>query len=170
MVDTKQVWVPDTQLTITLASLAEDANLLTGRESTAFALDGVPSGLIVDAFISGKITTGTTPTVGEIIEIWAFGPIEDTPTYPDVMDGTDSAETITNEQVKQSGFVLVHSITVTADSNITYPFGPFGVANLFGGKIPTDIGVFVTHSTDVNLNSTAGNHEITITPVYFNSA
>src|SRR3990172_6975931 len=35
----------------------------------------------------------TTPTASTFIEVHAVGAINDTPTYPDVFDGTDSAQT-----------------------------------------------------------------------------
>ena len=49
-------------VTITLASLATDTNLLTGRKSTA--VDN-SSNKYLDYLISGKITTGTSPFTGK---------------------------------------------------------------------------------------------------------
>ena len=36
----------------------------------------------------------------------------------------------------------------------------------FGGVVPKNHGLFVTHDTAVNLNSTAGNHSFSYTGVY----
>ena len=55
-------------------------------------------------------------------------------------------------------------------SNVAYYFGPLSVASLFGGVVPKKFTVLVTHNTAVNLNSTGGNHEIDITPVYQTAA
>lgn len=162
--DITQKWAADTQLTITLASLASDTNLLTGRESTAFAIDG--ESFVEDILISGKITTGTSPTDGRVIEVYVVAPLNDTPTWPDVFDGTDSGETVTSAEIKQALLREVVTIDTNNTSDRTYPFAPVSVASLFGGVLPTDIVVFVTHSTGVNLNSTAGNHEISVQPVY----
>lgn len=164
--DITQKWGLDTQLTATLASLATSSTLLVGRESTAYAIDGaVP---VIDVLLSGKITVGTTPTANTQIQIWVAAPINDTPTWSGGIAGTgDAAATITNEQVKNSYLKLAAVIAVVSTtSDVTYPFGPVSVASLFGGVLPTDIVVFVTHSTAVNLNATAGNHEISVQPVY----
>lgn len=145
-------------LTITLASLATSSTLLGGRESTA--VDN-RTNLDLDHLLSGKIRTGTTPTVSKTIEVWVYGPIQvasGTPTYPDVLDGTDSDETLTSANVKYSALRLAHSITVDATSDRDYFIPPTSVAALFGGSLPPFYGVFVTHDTAVNLNSTGGNH------------
>lgn len=144
-------------LTLGLASLASDTNLLAGRESTA--VDNASSVLDLDHILGGFVTTGTSPTVNTVIEVWAYCSYKTasgTPTYPDVFDGTDSAETITNAGVK--GFLrLVDSMVVTATSNIAYPIKPTSILQLFG-FMPKFWGIFVVHNTGVALNSTAGNH------------
>lgn len=143
-------------LTLGLGSLASDTNLLAGRESTA--VDNTTN-LDVDHILSGFVTTGTTPTVSTVIEVWAYCSYKTatgTPTYPDVFDGTDSAETITNAGVK--GFLrLVDVMVVTATSNIAYPIKPCSILQLFG-FMPKFWGIFVTHNTVAALNATAGNH------------
>jgi len=87
--------------------------------------------------------------------------MDDTPTYPDVMDGTDSDETLTSAGVGQGFLKLAASLVVDATtSNRAYAFGPVAVAPLFGGALPPRWSVFVSHNTGVALNSTAGNHFI----------
>lgn len=147
-------WV---DLTITLASLATDAGLLTGRESTA--VDN-SSDLFVDVMLTGKITTGTSPTDAKTIQVWAYGEALDNDTYNDVLDGTDSAETITSADIKPVALKLIAVLATNNTSDRTYYFGPVSLANAFGGWIPRKWGVFITHDTAVNLNSTAGNHQI----------
>lgn len=148
-----------TALTITLASLATSSTLLVGRESNA--VDNT-SNLDLDHLLSGKITTGTSPTVNTRIEVWVYAPISissGTPIYPDVFDGTDSAETVTSDNVKSSLLKLAWSTLVDNTSDRTYYMPPTSIASLFGA-MPAFWGVFVTHSTAVNLNSTAGNHDL----------
>jgi len=149
-----------TALTISLASLATDANLLAGRESTA--VDNTTNEDL-DHLVSGVIMVGTTPTANTLIQVWAYSYhtiSSGTPTYPDVFDGTDSAETITNTGVKFALLRPVASIDVIATtSNVGYYFPPTSIANLFG-QMPQFWGIFVVHNTGVNLNSTAGNHVI----------
>lgn len=149
-----------TALTITLASLATSSTLLGGRESTAIVNT---TNLDLDHLLSGKIRTGTSPTVSKTIEVWVYAPIKvasGTPTYPDVLDGTDSDETLTSANVKNSAMRLAHSISVDATSDRDYFIPPTSIAALFGGSLPTHWGVFVTHDTAVNLNATGGNHEL----------
>jgi hypothetical protein len=152
----------DAALTLTLASLASSTSLVAGRESTA-----VDNGttLAVDYLVSGKITTGTSPTVNTNIEIWVVAPIEDTPTWPDVFDGTDSDESVTSRNVLFSCAALAHIITVDATSDRTYPVKPFSVAQLFGGVCPKQFGVFVVHNTGVALNATGSNHALYAQPI-----
>lgn len=160
--DLKSGWAADSALTITLASLASDTNLLAGREGTAYDNSTAKD---PDLFLSGKITTGTSPTVGKTIEVWVIAPIEDTPTWPDVFDGTDSAETATSRNVLASCGVLVHTIKVDATSDRTYPIRPIALAPFFGGNMPKTLVPFVVHDTGAALNATAGNHALYIQPL-----
>lgn len=163
--DTKVTYGSSSNLTITLASLATDASLLVGRESSE--VDNTTN-RYVDYLLSGKITTGTSPTASKFIEVHVVGLMDDS-TYPSVFDGTDSAETVT-AAVKSGVCRQAASIDTTSTSDVTYYFGPVSVASLFGGVMPKKFVVFVTHNTAVNLNSTGGNHQITVTPVYYNTA
>lgn len=164
--DIKLVYGTAADATITLASLATDSTKLTGRESTA--IDNTAT-LALDYLVSGKITTGTSPTTAKTIEVWCVGSWDGT-NWPDVFDGTDSAETITSSDIKPSICRLVASMSNSATSNVTYHFGPVSVASLFGGVVPPKFVFFVTHDTAVNLNATAGNHQIRVQPVYENVA
>ena len=115
--------------------------------------------------LSGKITTGTTPTVDTAIEVWVIAKSDDS-NWPDVFDGTNSAETVTSRAQLQQYGRLAWVGVVTATSNVAYEFSNVSVAALFAGKCPASFVVFVVHNTAVNLNSTGGNHRITIKPVY----
>jgi hypothetical protein len=143
-------------ITCGVASLASSSDFTAGRESTA--VDNTTN-KYVDALVGGKVTVGTSPTSGTQIRIWVYAGYGDTPSYPDVLDGTDSAETFTSAGIRDSSLRLAHTINVDATtSDRTYPFAPFSVASLFG-HVPEFWGLFVTHNTGVNLNATAGNHE-----------
>lgn len=162
--DVKLVYAAAADVTITLASLATSSTLLTGRESTA--VDNTTT-LATDYLVSGKITTGTSPTTAKSIQVWAVASWDGT-TYPDVFDGTDSAETTTAE-MKNIVCRLVASIATIATSDLTYHFAGVSIARIFG-TVPPKFVFFVTHDTAVNLNSTAGNHQIRVQPVYENVA
>ena len=98
MADLKLSYPAASDLTITLASLASDTSLLTGRESAV--IDNTAN-LYLDFLISGKITAGTSPTAARSIEVWAVGSWDGT-NWPDVFDGTESAETITSADIKRA--------------------------------------------------------------------
>lgn len=167
--DIKLKYGAATAYTISLASLASDANLLAGRESTKVDNDAANTQYL-DFIISGKITTGTTPTDARQIEVWAYGIHADTPVFPDVLDGTDSNETITSSQIKYAGLVLLAVLPTNNTSDRTYWMRPVSLAQAFGGIVPKQHGLFVVHNTGVALNATAGNHEFLYTPVYANAA
>ena len=162
MADVKANYPAASDATITLASLASDTNLLAGRESTA--LDN-SSNLYLDYLISGKITTGTSPTTARSIQVWAVGSWDGT-NWPDVFDGTDSAETITSANHKNSVCRFIAEMATDATSDRVYHFGPVSLASAFGGVMPVKVVFFVVHNTAVALSSTAGNHQIRIQPYY----
>lgn len=163
MSNIKQVEVSTSTFTITLGSLASDANLLAGRQSTAVSN---LTNLYLDYHISGKITTGTTPTTGKLIEVWVYPALDSSLVYPDTITGTDGNVSITNRDVVQSAFALAASMIIDATSNRGYYFKPVSVASLFGGVLPPAIGVWVVQNTGANLHATGGNHVINLTGKY----
>lgn len=162
MADLKLAYGTASDVTITLASMATDTNLLTGRES---AVIDNSANLFLDYLVSGKITAGTSPTAARSIEVWAVGSWDGT-NWPDVFDGTESAETITSADIKASVCRFVAAMATANTTDRTYHFGPVSLAAAFGGVLPPKVVLFVTHSTGVNLNSTAGNHQIRLQPVF----
>jgi hypothetical protein len=153
-------------LTVTLGGLASSSTWLAGRESAA--VDNTAN-LHLDYLLAGKIRVGTTPTASTEIRIYVVALMEDA-TWPDVFDGTDSAETVTSAGVG-SGFLKFAAVMLcdATTSDRDYFFGPVSVASLFGGVCPKKFVVFVTHNTGVNLNATDGNHAIHVTPVHGNN-
>jgi len=160
MADIRLAYDTSFNATITLASLIYDGNLLQGRESAAIT----NSNGYLDYLISGKITTGTSPGLG-IIEVWAVGSIDGT-TWPDVFDGTESAETVSSPSVKNEICKCVSAIANYNISNYAQYFGPVSLASIFGGTLPKSFVIFVTNGSGVALNATSGNHQIRLTPVY----
>ena len=171
MADIKTAYASSAALTITLASLGTNSSLVVGRESTS--VDNT-SNKYLDYPVAGKITTGTSPTAG-VIEVWAYGQLDDTPTYSDSFTGTDNPKTMTTRDILLSGCAWIATLVTTATTNVTYWFGPVSLAcafsRLYGGGIlvPKKWGLFVTHNTAVNLNSTGSNHACWHTGVYMTS-
>jgi len=155
-------------LTITLAGLASSATHVAGRNGTA-----ISNSLNKDAdiLLGGKITVGLTPVADTQIQIWAVAARDETPTWPDSMTGLDAAFTWSSEGVRNGAAVLVAVLQVdSATSNRAYEFSGVSLAAAFGGTLPDDINIFVTHDTGVALNATAGNHEIKYIGVTYTSA
>lgn len=157
-------------ITITLASLATSTTLVAGREATV--IDNT-SQQYIDALVSGQITVGTSPTVSKQIQVWVYAPLKvvsGTATYPiatsTALTGSDAAATFELDQLNQ--LKLADSASIIATSDRAYSFA-FSVASLFGGVMPLKWGLFVTHNTGVNLNSTSGNHWFHYTGIKYTS-
>ena len=143
-------------ITISPENVATSSTFLAGVESNV--IDNT-SNKYVDALLAGTWTAGTTPTINTNVYVYVLAIRDDAPYYPDVFDGTASAETVTAAGVgagflKLAGILYVDATT----SNRVYDFGPVSVAQLFGGIMPPKWEIFITHNTGANSNSTAGNH------------
>lgn len=159
-IKTKYPSTSSVTLTIDLASLASgSAGVFTaGREGNA--VDNT-SNNDLDHLLSGVIRTGSGPTSSRYINVYVAANISSssgTPTYPDVLDGTDSAETFTSANVMNGSVVLVASLVVDSTSNRDYFFGPVSIASRFGGVLPKFWVPFVAHDTAVALNGTGAQH------------
>lgn len=147
-----------------LTSLATSSSWTAGYEWFKVDVDGmtpIPTSVRHD----GKIRVGTSPTANTEIRIYLVASNNDTD-WPDVFDGTASAETVTSEGVRD-GFAK-WAATLRCDSTTSsrdYPY-EFDAAQVFGGTLPKAYVVFVAHNTGVNLSSTAGDHTYRYTPQY----
>lgn len=145
-------------ITITLASLATSATLVAGQASTV--VDNTSPNYL-DFIVNGQITLGTSPTASKQINVYVFAPLKvasSTFTYPQAtttaLTGSDAAATFEIEQL--GNLFIARSTTNVATSNRPYSFA-FSILSVCG-FVPLKWGLFVTHNTAVNLNSTAGNH------------
>ena len=150
-----------TTLTAAVASLASDTNLLAGIESSV--IDNTTDGFD-DILLSGKSTTGTSPTASRQIEIWAVA--WDGANWPDVFDGTTSGETITSSDIKNAICKPVAILSTNATSDRTYHYSGVSARSVFNGELPSKFVLFQVHNTGVALNATAGNHEHSYQGVY----
>jgi hypothetical protein len=152
-----------TSVTITLASLASSSTRLAGRESTVVAND---TNKYIDVVAGGKIMTGSSPTADKRIEVWVYGSVDGV-IYPDTLTGSNSDRTITSDDIKRMALRLGASIATDNTSGRSYSYGPFSIAELFGGVLPKRYGFFVTHDTGVALNATGSNSFVYQTPIYY---
>lgn len=133
-----------------LDSLGSSTTFLAGWES---AVIDSTSNKYLDAILSGQFkSNNTAPTAGEI-RVYVGAMLNDT-TYPDVFDGTSSAETVASAEIRDSCLKLAHVITTTTATNLVYPFTGISVAQCFGGTLPPKWFVFITHSMVQTLNAT----------------
>lgn len=150
-----------------LTSLGTSSTWTAGYEWLVVDVAGM-SPIPLDVRHDGKVRVGTTPTVNTEIRIYLIAS-EDGSTWPDVFDGTPSAETVTSEGVRDGFAKLAAIMRVDATtSNRDYPYD-FSAAQTFGGTLPDTYAVFVAHNTGVNLNSTAGEHTYNYRPQYANA-
>jgi hypothetical protein len=146
--------------------LASSSTWLAGYES---AVVDNTTNKYLDYIVEGHYTVGTTPTINTEIRIYVVASFDGS-TWPDVFDGTGSAETVTSEGVRD-GFARLAAVmrvdSTTSDRD--YPYF-IDVASHFGGAMPKKVAVFVAHNTGVNLNSTAANQTYAAQPVHATSA
>jgi hypothetical protein len=150
-------------LTMTLAALASDTALIAGRSSAA--VDNKDTDFAVDAMVGGQVMTGTGPTAARQIEIWAYGSYDDT-NFSGGATGADA--TLTPDD--KSLMMLLCVIPTVNTANKAYRWGPYSIAQAFGGFVPVQWGIYVVHNTGVALNATGTNHEVEYTPVKLQSA
>lgn len=112
------------------------------------------SALAIDALVSGKITTGTTPTTGTTITLYLYGE-DGNGQYSAGLSGSDGGTPGAGEQTQ---LPILAVIPVDATSNHTYEYGPIAIAQFFGGVLPRKWGVGCINNTAVALHATAGNH------------
>lgn len=150
--DVKISYVADAAITMDLSALASSTTFVAGRESTWIT----NSSNYLDYRISGKFISGTTPTAPAEARLYYVSATEDTPTYPDVFDGTDSAETVTNTNILDK-LPIGWSGSASTSSNVTYPVvSALTLAQAFG-VCPKHWGLFFSHAHTAALKTDAGN-------------
>lgn len=141
------VYSSNTAITFDISSLATSSTFLAGRESTQ--IDNT-STLYLDAIVNVKEILGhasTAPTVGQMINLYCWGADTSLATTAiDVLDGTDSNETLSHAAVLNSLRLAGSSVVTVATAGLKYTFMPFSVAALFGGVLPKFWGLFLAHN------------------------
>jgi len=137
----------DTAITFDISSLGTSSTFVAGRESTQ--IDNT-SDLYVDAIVHVKGITGhasTAPAVGQVIQLFLWGsPVSLATTAIDVLDGTDSAETLSHVSVLNSLRLVGAPAVTVATAGLVYFIQPFSVAAQFGGIMPKFWGLYLAHN------------------------
>lgn len=164
--DVKVAYGSSAAPTITLASLAASSSLLAGRESTAVSN---ASNKYLDYLCAGNYRAAASNNQAGSIYTCIVGPRDDTPTWPDVFDGTDSTETVTDAGTFNAICRIMSSIAADNTASQTWYWGPVALASLFGGIVPVQFVFFVTHNIQTSTNAwsaTEGDHSVKYTPIY----
>lgn len=133
----------NTAITFDISSLATSATFVAGRECTEVDISAFDDVLVYVDGIAGH--AATAPTVGQQIRLYAWGHDASISGGLDVLDGTDSAETLGHVSVLNSlRLVGAPSVTV-ATANLSYYIQPFSVRQLFG-ELPKFFGLFLSHN------------------------
>lgn len=153
-------------VTITVTSLGDGGY----RESTA--VDN-STNKYIDALVGGKIQIGA-PSADGYIAIYAYGTYDGTE-YTAGLTGSDGTVTWgTTGSTGLDGFnnlPLLGTIAVDAtDDNDDARWGPFSVAQAFGGVLPQKWGVVIRNQTGASLNATGTNNECQFTGIKFDVA
>ena len=157
-------------VTITLASLASTSGLASGRASTVITSSATEC---VD-FMVGGLVTASSQTLGSSnkqYEIWSYGTYEATGVnYTGGATGSD-ADLTTVSKSNMRLLTVIPTAAVPATSS-PYAFGPFSIAQAYGGALPSRWGIFVTHNscTAIHAGVVSSYNEIRYTPVYYQSS
>lgn len=153
-------------LTHSVASLATSSTRVAGQASAAYDnSSNKDEGLGVSVLF----TTGTSPTAG-LIEAWLIQEREDG-TWPDIFtssySGSDGAFTVRSRDILRASASLLGSVANDTTSNRSYILKQQDACLLLGTRYVNKFFVWITHSSGVNANSTSGNHETVVKPVYW---
>ena len=140
-------------VTITPASLADGSY----RQSASISNT---TDLFVDVAIGGKITTGASPTANKEILIYAYGSVGGTAIFSGAASGSDAAYSPTANSNENQNLLLLGVISTGSAANHTYEFGPFSLAQAFGGIMPSNWGIVIRNNTGAALHATGSNHDI----------
>lgn len=122
-----------------------------------------------DYIVNAKITVESAGLSAGEIRMHFVAELNDT-TWPDVFDGTESAETVTDTEI-YSAICRLGAITATdtTASRVYYLMCP-SVAAVFGGTVPRKFVVFITQSTGAALETTGDPNQVYVAGVYENVA
>lgn len=123
----------------------------------------------IDHIFSGKlrVNASTAPTANNTIEVWTYAQIDDTPTYPDSISGSDGLKTMTSLNVLNSALRVVTIMLVDAVANRDYFIPATSIASLYGGVMPKRWGVWILNRTNQTLNATTTNFSLVYLPLQY---
>lgn len=160
----KLLYAASTALTFTsLNSLASSTTLVAGAESAA--IDNGTT-LYADIIVGLTIKMGSVAcTANKSIEVWVVPVLDDTPTWPDAFDGTDSAESVTSRNVLAGSGAMAKCFITDTTANQEYE-GSFSLATVLG-YVPDQCVLFVVQDSGQPLASSG--HVAKVTGLHYQS-
>ena len=149
--DVKLAYAASSALTVTnLHSLASSATHVAGWEGGA--LDN-STNLYLDYIVNSKIRVAAAGLSAGEIRLYLVAELEDA-SWPDVFDGTESAETVTSTQIRDSICRLAAVTATDTTASRDYFLNCPSVAAVFNGTVPRKFVPFITQSTGAALAAT----------------
>lgn len=163
--DIKSVYAASSNLVVTaLDSLASSATWVAGWESD---LIDNSANLYEDFRVTAKVTVAATGLAAGEVRLYLVGMLDDT-TWPDVFDGTQSAETITDTEIRDAICFWGASTATDTTASRVYPLDCPSVRAAFRGYLPAKFVVFITQSTGAAFAATG--NQVTVKGTYRNVA
>lgn len=161
--DIKLAYGASSALTQTnLDGIASSATWVAGWESGA--IDN-SSNLYEDYIINAVIQAESAGLAAGEIRVYLVAELNDT-TWPDVFDGTESTETVTDTEVRDAICRLGASTATDTTVSRTYYLNIPSVAFVFNGTVPRKFVVFIAQSTGAALETTGDPNQVYVKGVY----
>lgn len=133
--DVKVAYAATASPTITLASLAASSSLLSGRESTAID-NGASSVKYLDYLVGANYVAASSNNQAGSIYTCVVAALDDSPTWPDAFDGTDSTEAVADAGTFNSICKIIGVIGADSTASQNWPTTLMSVAAQFNGIVP----------------------------------
>ena len=144
---------PSVNLSVTLLDgLAASPTHVAGWESPVIDNSSDP---YEDYRITARITVESSGLSAGQIRMYLVGQLDDS-TWPDVFDGTQSAETVTDTEIRDAICRLATATATDTNAGRVYYLECPSVAAVFGGNMPQRFVIFITQSTGTTIE-TSGN-------------
>jgi len=156
------------QTVTNLHSLASSATWVAGWESGA--IDNTTNGYD-DYRIALHLVTHASNRQAGTIKVYLIGPINDT-TWPDVFDGTESAETPTDTEEFVACAKIARVLDVDDTASAVYDIDIPSAKAVFGGNLPKKFVIYVTGNctTTTTAQFAAAGSTVDVTGSYYNIA
>lgn len=160
-------YLASSNLTVTnLNSLTSSSTHITGWEGGAIDNSG-SAPRAGDFRITAKITVASAGLSAGEIRLYLVGMLDDS-TWPDVFDGTESVETVTDIEIRNAICRPAAQTDTDTTASRVYYLECASVAAVFGGNMPHKFVPFITQSTGAAL--AASGNQVTVKGSYFTIA